>query len=1181
VDSGGGSVVLSTVQVVVEINGVPETAVLNGAFTAGWVGSSMVAVPNGYQFTLVRTTPYGSSATIEFFIDASDDVVPPNAMATFSCALTTAFFTPVCRLAECRIVSLLGGIIQLDARESSSPDGATLDFEWKFTQVPMGSVFEADVGVVNPASVKDLRPSTYSAISFIPDKLGDYLVELTAVNGLSRSDPCTALVSIGLSRTLCGSGKVPDAEFLWGFFSNFWSLVEDRQYFPALWSGQMQLIGAEMVKLWSNDYNKSLDTIQPTVQRRWQQFPLHTELGDRAQRVIVGNTKAGIAGNTGDVGGGGVGTTQVLNTLFLDEDFTTIDVNYGAKGRIIDINGTAFTIERVYNVNSGAFTWGNTLWGQGPWGAGIDYSVAVVDEDAVVDGQTNIPYRIPHLIHFPLFNLEDEGVRAGDTLVLEWTRGDAGLTAEMSVRVVAVDRERIGFEFGIAEPAVGAQVLDYDLFEQLVQDLKIVPPGATDTEIASAANAVIAFVPSGINLSSRPFSVFQLTVKAGKVIHNSAKKIDDLYVSIPALQEEVREDPPVILRENFDYFVEGGFLAFVDGLFSAESPAPEELWAECSHIDNTPTVEANFGRLVELGPDDLVEKATRAPYLNAVRGLWFALTNGPTVANLRLGLQILMGLPFSVARGKILDITNNFSTDSFGKPIGRILSEDVDEDDDRGLGIRRFYFFPEDVGIEDNPLTSLPYAVGDIMEAFQPLSKGIDVTDYVKDPEWWLTTLANNEILKFFLFRAQIDVESGVFDSNDLVFSLEFIRKIKPVYTDVVAAVLRSLSDDVMASFADDLKESKITQHFYENAGAFGGHESTVRANDFNHQGITLWRGDSRPLSTRTPVTLRDIVTQQNGATVEATSATGFGLFRSRVTGDASHPTIEGDLLALWPGQPGAGAFTPRFFEITASAGVNGPIDLGNEVSLAEPVTMDVNAPDADLFQYGTDLVASVVRRAWHPKVRGSDLVVATGAIDIGTSASASFILDGVQLDDHVIIDAGVNAGEYRVVSVVAQTIPRDYTPAGVPQISTTQVGLVPLPGSPALSNDAVGRDFRIISPAMIRTRVERAQIIQSGGNMFAEVLDPNTGFPFDVFTPGMIGATLVVQDAQNPLNNGVYTIQPAGYVHAGRVQITTGSPQTSDAAATAVVTIRSAFHPGFEKAEELAPTEVFSAVVV
>ena len=78
-----------------------------------------------------------------------------------------------------------------------------------------------------------------------------------------------------------------------------------------------------------------------------------------------------------------------------------------------------------------------------------------------------------------------------------------------------------------------------------------------------------------------------------------------------------------------------------------------------------------------------------------------------------------------------------------------------------------------------------------------------------------------------------------------------------------------------------------------------------------------------------------------------------------------------------------------------------------------------------------------------------------------------------------------------------------------------------------------------------------------------------------------MIGATLVVQDAQNPLNNGVYTIQPAGYVHAGRVQITTGSPQTSDAAATAVVTIRSAFHPGFEKAEELAPTEVFSAVVV
>ena len=78
-----------------------------------------------------------------------------------------------------------------------------------------------------------------------------------------------------------------------------------------------------------------------------------------------------------------------------------------------------------------------------------------------------------------------------------------------------------------------------------------------------------------------------------------------------------------------------------------------------------------------------------------------------------------------------------------------------------------------------------------------------------------------------------------------------------------------------------------------------------------------------------------------------------------------------------------------------------------------------------------------------------------------------------------------------------------------------------------------------------------------------------------------MVGATLVVQDAENPLNNGIYTIQAAGYVHAGRVQITTGAPQTSDALATAVLTIRSAYHPGFERAEELAPTEVFSAVVV
>ena len=1364
---------LTSLVVVIDVNGSPTTAINAGAFQPGFSGT-IVAIANGYTVTIDPDTDFAESQTITISIDAQDLALIPNVMTTVVYQLFTAFPIPTCQLAECRIVSLLGSIIQLDARTSFSPDGNPLTFNWKFIQVPSGSVFEPDLNVINPASVEDLRPSSYSAISFIPDKLGDYLVELFVSNGGSQSPACTALVSIGLSRALCGSGKVPDARFMWSFISNFYSLVDDRSFFETLWSGQMQMVGTEIVKLWSNDYNKSLDTVQQTVQRRWQQFVLHTELSENVQRVIVGNNKDGTTGITGEIGASGAGTTTLLHTLLQDEDFTTVDVNYGAKGRVIDVNGQYATIERVNNVEAdpeafaavfkfdGVFTditseadddatnvslfdadtdyvyfgfgqkfgiiqaflsvagsddinpvfeysngaggWlsftpssdtttgftqnGEIRWDPNAlsgWGAQTEngtnafyvrvqrslaalptlpteltlrlirsYSLVVTDEEVLTDGQSGVPYRVPHMIHFPLLDLEEEGVRVGDVLVLEWTRRDTGLSAEMEVRVVAIDRERVGFEFTQATLTSGDPTIDFSLFEQLVQDLQVVPATATDTEIAAAANAIIAFIPTGINLSNRPFTSHQISVRAGRVVHNTAKRINDLYVSIPFLQEEIRDDPPLILRENLDYEIEDGYLVFASNLFSITDPAPEQLWAECTHVDNTPAIESNFGVLVDLSPDDLVEKATRAPYLAAIKGLWFALTNGPTVANLRLGLQVLMGLPFAEARGKILNITNNFSTDTFGRPIGRILVEDVD-DDGRGLGIRRFYFFPEDAGVEISPLTGVEYVVGDIVEAFAVLSKGVEVTDYVKDPTWWFINLAGNEVKKFFLFRAEIDTTSGVFNEDDLVFSVDFIRRIKPVYTDVVANVLLPLEDDVLDAVSDSFS-GIIRQFFYDNVGHFGGHESTFRSNDYNHQGITLWRGDSRPFSTRSTQVLRDVVTSQNGADVEATSTAGFGSARARITGDATTPTIEGDMLATWYGQPGGAALTNRFYEFLSLTGSNGPAVL-NQAPSAEPTTMDLDKPDSSLFDYslvtgqtgaaanvvigaaaglkrisgltgmssdsvgrvltlsgsgdndgafkignfedattvdvidaspGTipdanngsiswtesrEMICSVVRRCANPKVIGSDLETISGAIQIAESLGSLFSDDGVGIDDHLVIESGANAGEYRIVSTVAQSSPRDYTPTGVPQITNTQVGLVNLDGSaPGLAN-LTTQDFRVISPVMALTTVPNAQVVESGGDMYAEILDPVTGFPFDVFTPGMVGGELVVVGAENVANNGVYTM--LAYSHPGRMRITTGSPQTSDAAATATLTIRSAYHPGFERAEELAPLEV------
>lgn len=160
----------------------------------------------------------------------------------------------------------------------------------------------------------------------------------------------------------------------------------------------------------------------------------------------------------------------------------------------------------------------------------------------------------------------------------------------------------------------------------------------------------------------------------------------------------------------------------------------------------------------------------------------------------------------------------------------------------------------------------------------------------------------------------------------------------------------------------------------------------------------------------------------------------------------------------------------------------------------------------------------------------------------------------------------------------------------GVVQIAQTQLRLVNLDGTAAAPGVAAGQDFRIIRPSFLRTRIERCKVVDSGGLAYIDVLDFDGGaptIPFDSFTPGMVSQVIVnVQNSDNPANNGNYPC--LAYVHAGRIRISAGAPPGgTDINATAVVTIKPVdittpfYWPGFEKAEELAPSEVFSAVVV
>src|SRR5208282_3298686 len=101
----------------------------------------------------------------------------------------------------------------------------------------------------------------------------------------------------------------------------------------------------------------------------------------------------------------------------------------------------------------------------------------------------------------------------------------------------------------------------------------------------------------------------------------------------------------------------------------------------------------NFGIPAGFTLDDLAQLPSNIDYLSTVSGLWYAYWNGPTMFNLRAGVQILIGLPFADETGIIVEIRNDFSVST-----GLILVQDV-----ANSAVVRSYSYPVSITLETNP----------------------------------------------------------------------------------------------------------------------------------------------------------------------------------------------------------------------------------------------------------------------------------------------------------------------------------------------------------------------------------------------------------------------------------------------------------------------------------------------
>jgi hypothetical protein len=668
---------------------------------------------------------------------------------------------------------------------------------------------------------RGLNTPTDQRPTFYPDTAGLFKFDLVVFDGGLFSFAESVVVSVVESPV--ARGCTPDLSFIWGYLSDFWKLVEDKERIEVFWQGLAQVAAAELLNLWQIEYSKSLRDVQRTFQRRWLQYALLMEQNPALlELTTVRAVYSGVESTSIPTAGvGGVAGTQLsvqfsitdqpttvlfaqtnpytaaTLAIFLQAAFAQVDTRI----RVFVLENTAGTAARVridapfpFVVLSGTTIPAFTAGQQNAAPAGIsglpvgvqsyriERSLQYLDikqnDFLCVDG---VAYRIDRIADDPSDPLAFQRLVLLDVL-------PPVMGAAWSISGTATSKD-LDFWQGLVEQG---DVVTFEVVRLADQQVIDVTGRVCASSEALSKSLPCDATPVGLYLAQTDlYSVFLKSVRRRRYT-----PIDPLIVDVPFLQERIIEkDDTQVLRRNVDYFHDT-FRGLPCIRFVTPVPAdvggpdvwqgalpPDRMWAETSYLDNRPRIEANFGIPAEFTLDDLSTLPDNVDYLSSVRGLWYAYFNGPTLFNLQAGTQILLGLPFAEERGLITEIREDFSDIQ-----GRILVQDV-----ANSTITRSYTYPKVLDLETNPKTSSLYAVGDTVEQFAPLVTGVEVLDYVKDPKWFQGYVNQGiffEVEKFFKFLVRVD--SVAFNLNALLFAQTFIRRIKPTYTFPLFVVVAS-----------------------------------------------------------------------------------------------------------------------------------------------------------------------------------------------------------------------------------------------------------------------------------------------------------------------------------------------------------------------------------------------------
>lgn len=669
--------------------------------------------------------------------------------------------------------------------------------------------------------------------TFYPDVPGFYSFDLVVSDGDLLSGVSSVVVNV-LESPL-PRGCTPSLSFIFDYLSDFWQLVEGKERISTFWSSLAQVAATELYTLWQIEYSKSLRDIQRTFVRRWLHYDLL--LGEplselTTHRLVFGGVES-LPFATG-AGGWSMASIEILSDVLAEPRVVTIKVGNTVtaqvfasylQGRLQSLVDSRFTVHAFqnrttleYSVRIDApfpFSVGpNTTWtnlvvgveGRPPFGSGAVVGTKTYKTDRCLEGIDikeddflvvgGSAYRIASVADSPGDDLPYQRVVVKETLPAApgtgWVISGWVQSELLDFYSGLVDQEdHVDFEISEVSGETAPTAAVYGLVEVR----------ALGVNEAQSSRLAIDQWNIGAAVAQSDYNVY-----LARVLRRRYIPVDELVADIPLLQEHISlEDNEAALRRNVDFYVEEvrghnavrfacGIGADLGDVWEGERP-PNRLWAEYTYLDNSQVIENNFGLAVDLTADQIEALPSNVDYLSAVRGLFYAFYNGPTLRNLRIGSQILLGLPFAEEAGTIEEIRVDFSGST-----GRILVRDTANEQ-----LVRSYSFPKELALEVNPATGKLYVVGDTVEQFAPLVEGVLVSDWVSDPRWFEGMLHQGvffEVEKFHQFLVMID--EAAFELETLLFVKNFILKIKPTYT-FPRFIVRKEVGDTEISVTDNL----------------------------------------------------------------------------------------------------------------------------------------------------------------------------------------------------------------------------------------------------------------------------------------------------------------------------------------------------------------------------------------